>query len=196
MEEIIKKLLLAAQDEDTAQGLKKFGIEPDQIEGLKDLKIPATLDEALTIKAVQSDFDKKVAKAIETRENNLKEKFDFVPKEQKQKEKEDEVNTDNSVLEAINALKAELASLKQEKAQETLAQKEARLAADLKSKGIPAIYVKAFDLEKDLDEQMETVSKQFEEEFGTVVKKPGQKLPFPQRGNDKPSKEEIAAIVG
>ena len=45
-EEFIKKLEVALADKDTAEGLKSFGIEPEQIEGFKDLTIPSNLDEA------------------------------------------------------------------------------------------------------------------------------------------------------
>lgn len=202
MEELIKKLLLASQDEDTAKELKKFGIEPDQIEGYKDLKIPANLDEALKIKGVQSEFDRKLAKALATREENLKDKFNFVEKEQTTEE-EEETNVKDPAIKAVLAqmkkMSDKLETFEKEKVQTTLAQKKSQVVENLKSKGIPSIYASAFDLEKDFEEQMETVQKQFDTDSGTILKdrKPGQKLPFPRTtGDAKPSKEEIAKIVG
>ena len=75
MEELIKKLKLAAQDEQTAKELEKFGITTDQIEGIKDLKPPATFEEAIKTYNLQSDFDKKIAKALQTQKENLEAKL-------------------------------------------------------------------------------------------------------------------------
>ncbi len=194
MEEFIKKLKLALQDKDTAEGLKAFGIEPEQLDGLNDITTPATLDEALKLKGIQSEYDKRLAKAANTREENLKSKFDFKAKEQ---EEEEEVKTDDPALKLIlkefNALKEKMAQQEAEKVKETQAQKLTRLTEDLKSKGIPAIYAKEFNLEEDLEAQFETVKKQFETDFGTIAKPAGTKLPFPKKPETKnePSKQEV-----
>lgn len=194
MEEFIKKLKLALQDKDTAEGLKAFGIEPEQLDGLNDINTPTTLDEALKLKGIQSEYDKRLAKAANTREENLKSKFEFKAKEQ---EEEEEVKTDDPALKAIlkelKDLREKQAAQEAEKAKETQAQKLTRLTEDLKSKGIPAIYAKEFNLEEDLEAQFETVKKQFETDFGTIAKPTGIKLPSPKRPETKnePSKTEV-----
>lgn len=199
MEEIIKKLMTALQDEDTAKELEKFGIKADQIEGYKDLKVPATLDEALENKDIQSEFDRRLAKAAETREENLKKKFDFKSKEEQPPKPSKEDNPDpmyQKLIEKLEQYDKKFEAMEKEKQQLTVAQKREKAQSLLKEKGIPPIYVHELDLEKDLDEQLETVSKRFEEEFKPLAdkgKKPGTKVPFPSgAGNNEPSKEEAA----
>lgn len=199
MEEIIKKLMTALQDEDTAKELEKFGIKADQIEGYKDLKVPATLDEALENKEIQSEFDRRLAKAAETREENLKKKFDFKSKEEQPPKPSKEDNPDpmyQKLIEKLEQYDKRFEAMEKEKQQLTVAQKREKAQSLLKEKGIPPIYVHELDLEKDLDEQLETVSKRFEEEykpFADKGKKPGTKVPFPNGGgNNEPSKEEAA----
>lgn len=200
LEDFFKKLELALADKDTAEGLKSFGIEPEQLEGFKDLTIPTTLDEALKVREIQSEYDKRLGKAAQTREDNLKAKFNFVEKEDKKQPNEEEVKTDNTALKALmdklSAMEKKLQEQEQEKQKLTIEQKRAEFAKNLKERGIPSVYVHELDLEKDFDSQFDAVSKKFEEEVGPI-KNPGQRLPFPKNsGAKKPSKEEIAAIVG
>ena len=198
LEEFIKKLGIALQDEDTAKGLESFGIEPEQLEGFKDLTIPTTLNEALKIKGVQSEYDQRLAKAADTREAKLKLKYGFGEEEEEQPE-EEEVKTDNpeikKLLNEISEMKKWREEQEQEKKTQTVEQKRAAFTKNLKEKGIPAVYVHELDLEKDFDEQLETVSKRFEEDGGSFSQKTT-KLPFTKRGETKnePSKEEIEAF--
>lgn len=194
MTKIKEKLTLALADADTAKELEKFGITSDLLEGIEDLKTPETLDEALKAFNFQPEFDKRIAKSLSTREENLKAKYDFVEKDQA-KVKKEEVKTQDPALQAVldqlQELKDKLAQQDQDRAKETQAQKINRLTEDLKTNGIPAIYAKEFDLEKDLEDQFEAVKKQFETDFGTIAK-PSSKLPFPKRPETKnePSKAE------
>ena len=204
LEEFLKKLEVALEDKDTAEGLKSFGIEPEQIEGFKDLTIPTTLDEALKIKGVQSDYDKRLGKAAQTREEKLRSKFKFVEKDgEEEEEEEEEMNTDNpvikSLMETVKELKKDLDQQKQEKQKETLAEKRTRAMEYLKSKGILPVYVHELDLEKDIEEQFDAVKKKFEEDGGLIKPqtKPGAgRLPNPRNpgANNEPSKEEVEAF--
>lgn len=201
MKEFIKKLKLALADKDTAEELKKFGIEAENLEGLEDLEKPETLDEALKQFNLQSDFDKRVDKALKTREDNLKAKYDFVEKEQP-KEDKTKVDTDNPAMQAIldqmQKMSDELKNIKQEKAQESLAQKKERAVKLLSEKGIPKTYRHEFDYEKDLEEQLETVSNIFVEDGGSFKseEKSRSRIPFPKKpaATNQPSKEEVEAF--
>lgn len=203
-EEFIKKLGVALEDEDTTKALESFGIKPDQIEGFKDLAIPTNLDEALKIKGVQSDYDKRLGKAAQTREDNLKKKFNFVEKEEP--EEEEEIETKDPAMKAILAqmkkMGEKLEKYETEKQQETQAQKQQKAKDFLKSKGILPAYVHEMDLDKDFEEQFETVKSKFEEDGGTIATDPNpnprqHRMPVPNNGGaKKPSKEDIAKIVG
>lgn len=201
LEDFIKKLSVALNDEDTAKGLESFGITTEQVEGLKELKIPATLNEALEIKEIQSEYDKKLAKAADTRETNLKAKYDFKEKEQQQDPNEGKTKYSDPALQALLEKLTEMEKWKEEQEQEkktqTVEQKRAEFQKNLKDKGIPAVYVHELDLEKDFDSQFETVSKKFEEDGGSF-KTEGKsfKPPYQVKTDSKPSKEEISAIVG
>ncbi|WP_417885517.1 hypothetical protein [Zunongwangia sp.] len=204
-EEFIKKLGLALEDEDTAKALESFGIKPDQIEGFKDLAIPTNLDEALRIKGVQSDYDKRLGKAVQTREDNLKKKFNFVEKEEPDEEEEIETKDPamKALLEEIKEMKKWRKEQEEAKQTETLEQKQQKAKDFLKSKGILPAYVHEMDLDKDFEEQFETVKTKFVEDGGTIATDPNpnprqQRMPAPrnQDGAKKPSKEDIAKIVG
>lgn len=199
LQEFIKKLGIALEDEDTAKGLESFGIKPEQIEGFKDLTVPTNLDEALKIKGVQSEFDKRLGKAAETREAKLKKKYGFG--EEEEQEEEEEINTDDPAVKAMMAqmkkMSDKLEAFENEKQKETLEQKKTRAKEYLKSKGILPGYASELDLDKDFDEQFETVKEKYLEDGGTIATedskpKPGQRMPVPKRGDDKnePSKEE------
>jgi predicted nuclease with TOPRIM domain len=199
MEELIKKLKLALEDAGTAEELKKFGIEPEQIEGIKDLKVPATLEEALQIREIRSEFDKKIAKSLATREENLKSEFDFVKKEQKKEEEKNTVTDPamKALLDEFQALKTKLEEKEKAELVQTAAQKKASAVEFLKSKSIPGVYVNLLNLEEDLEGQMESVSKQFEDDGGSF-KAPRDPNRPPQPRNpgtkNEPSKEEVEAF--
>lgn len=204
LQEFIKKLGIALEDEDTAKGLESFGITPEQIEGFKDLTVPTNLDEALKIKGVQSEFDKRLGKAADTREAKLKKKYGFG--EEEEQEEEEEINTDDPAMKAMLKELKEMREWreKQEKAkeQETLEQKRTRAKEYLKSKNIPGVYVHELDLDKDFDEQYEELSEKVKAD-GVSIEAPepvnprSGRIPVPTNGgNKKPSKEDIAKIVG
>lgn len=200
LQDFIRKLSVALNDEDTAKGLESFGITSEQVEGLKELKTPATLNEALEIKEIQSEYDKKLAKAADTREANLKSKFDFKEKEQ-QDPNEGKTKSDDPAIQALLDKLSKMEEWKeqqeQEKKTQTVEQRRAEFQKNLKDKGIPTVYVHELDLEKDFDSQFETISKKFEEDGGSF-KAEGKsfKPPYQVKTDSKPSKEEISAIVG
>ena len=194
MTKIKEKLLVASEDEDALKVLEQFGLTKDLIEGFDELEKPATLDEAIRNFNLQSDLDKKLDKAIKTREENLKAKYDFVEKEQTPDKKEPEAKDP-----AIKALLDELKEIKewrkeQEEAKkvQTIEQKKAAAAERLKSENIPGIYVSILDLDKDLDEQLPAIKERFTKEFPEATKSKGFKLPNPTKGDDlnKPSKQD------
>jgi len=198
IQEFIKKLGIALDDEDTAKALESFGITSTNYEGIKDLNIPTTLDEALKDTSIQSEYDRRLGKAVQTREENLKSKYDF-------KEKDDTPPSDppstNPALEALTkqlqAMQDKFSDLEKEKITQTLEQKKTAFTARLTEKGIPKIYASVFDPEKDMDSQMETVEKQYSEDTPTRPNHGANRLPKPGNpGERKPSKEEIADIVG
>jgi len=202
LKEFIKKLKLAAQDKEAAEELKKFGIEAETIEEFEGLDVPTTLDEALKIKGVQSEFDKRLAKSADTREAKLKKKYGFGEEEEEEEDEEDEIIAKDpamkALLEEIKEMKKWRKEQEEAKQQETLEQKKTRAKEYLKSKNIPAIYVHELDLEKDFEEQFETVSAKVKED-GFSLEQPKTRtgnLPFPKRGDDevKPSKEEVDAF--
>ena len=194
MTKIKEKLLVASQDEDALKVLEQFGLTKDFIEGYNELEKPATLDEALKSFNLQSDFDKRVDKALKTREDNLKAKYDFVEKEQKEDTKEPEVKDPamKALLEEISEMKKWRQEQEEQKKVQTIEQKKSQAAEFLKSHNIPSIYGSKFDLEKPLEEQLDTVKGEYEKDFGTVAKQPGIKMPVPRRVDDnKPSKSEV-----
>tara|TARA_B100000378_G_scaffold236018_1_gene202695 strand:- start:10206 stop:10826 length:621 start_codon:yes stop_codon:yes gene_type:complete len=203
-EEFIKKLGVALEDEDTAKALESFGIKPDQIEGFKDLAIPTNLDEALKIKGVQSDYDKRLGKAAQTREDNLKKKFNFVEKEEP--EEEEEIETKDPAMKAILAqmkkMGEEIQGFKAKEQQQTVEQKKQDARDFLKENKIPGVYVHEMDLEKDFKEQLEKLSEKVKEDGVSLeTTEPAnprtRRLPVPNNGGaKKPSKEDIAKIVG
>lgn len=198
MTKIKEKLVLALKDEDTAKELEKFGLTIDLIEGFEELEKPATLDEAIRNFNLQSDLDKKLDKALKTREDNLKAKYNFVEKEQAEQKQETEAKDPalKALLDKLSAMEKWKEELEQEKQVQTLEQKKAAAVNLLSEHKIPAIYQSRFDLEKPLEEQLEAVTKEYEKDFGAAPRQTGTRLPFPKRGEDKPSKEEVKAIVG
>ncbi len=205
IEEFIKKLGVALEDDDTAKALEAFGVTPEQIEEFKDLTVPSNLEEALKIKGVQSEFDKKLKKAADTREAKLKKRFGFGEEEEEEMEEEEEIETKDPavklMLKELKEMRAWRKEQEENKQQETVAQKTQKARDFLKSKGILPGYASELDLEKDFEEQFETVKEKFEADGGTIVTEVvtnprHQRIPVPQNGGaKKPSKEEIADIV-
>jgi hypothetical protein len=182
MSELKQKLKLAVQDPDALKELTKFGLTPEIIEGIEDLKKPATFDEALTSFNLQSEFDKRIAKAINTREENLKAQFNFVAKEQTPPIDTPPTPGANPQLDALMAEFNKLAKRLDDKEtlekQTSLETKKANAVEALKSKGIPAIYVNNLDLDKDLNEQLPSVEAIFQTDAAAFGKpKPNTILP-------------------
>lgn len=192
MKELKEKLKLAILDQDALKELNKFGVTPELIEGLTDLK-PATLDEAIANFNLQSDFDKKVTLALKTREDNLKAKYNFVEKEQDPTPAPAPGASPEmaALLAEFNKLSKRMDEKETLEKTNSLETKKAEAVELLKSKGIPAIYAANLDLTKDLNEQLPAVETAFQTDASAFGKpKPNTKLPTGDPANpDAISKE-------
>lgn len=102
-------------------------------------------------KLLQTEGDKRATEAATTRETTLKEKFNFVEKSAdpgKDKGKDDE----NPTLKAIQEIKQELASLKNEKVHGTLRN---QLIEALKGKNVPETFFKKIIESKEVNKEEE-----------------------------------------
>ena len=195
MTKIREKLTIALNDVDFAKELEKFGITAESLEGIEDLKKPETLDEALKTFNFQSDFDKRFTKALQTREENLRAKYDFVEKEQKPDPVDPKNPTpDQAVLDYIKKLEKRLDDQDEAKKLESETSKHQKAKDLLKSKNIPEVYTSKFDFEKDLNEQLEGINSEYQTDAETLIKSklPNIKLPTggPTKDGLKVSKEE------
>jgi len=195
MTKIREKLAIALNDADFAKELEKFGITAESLEGIEDLQKPETLDEALKTFNFQSDFDKRFTKALQTREENLRAKYDFVEKEQKPDPVDPKNPTpDKAVLDYIKKLEKRLDDQDEAKKLESETSKKQKAIDLLKSKNIPEIYAGKFDLEKDLNEQLEGIHSDYQTDAETLIKSKLPNIKLPTGGStqagSKVSKEE------
>jgi hypothetical protein len=171
------------KDSEASKELLKFGLTSELIEGIEDLKKPATLNEAITAFNLQSELDKVITKATQTREDNLKAKYNFVDKEQNPDPKPatPPVNPEFEALQnQLKAITDKLAANEAEKKTLSLAAQKAKAVEILASKGIPAVYAANLDLEKDINDQLPTVEQAFQTDLSTfkISKLPNTKLPI------------------
>jgi hypothetical protein len=185
MKDLKEKLSVMLKDPEAAKELLKFGLTAEIVEGIEDLKKPATLNEAITAFNLQSELDKVITKATQTREDNLKAKYNFVDKEQpKPEDPKGPTPPENPELAALQAqLKAITDTLAQNQAKEkenALLASRAKAVELLASKGIPAVYAGNLDLSKDINEQLPEVEKAFQTDLTTfkISKLPNTKLPL------------------
>lgn len=181
-------LLKAGLTEDSEQ-FKAVIAEP--FKGISDkleMKLPTTLDEALKIPGIQSELDKRVTSATQTREDNLKSQWDFVEKGKGPKE---ETPLEKKVREM------EEENIKRNAA-DVLSKKNAAAEKLLEGKKIPKAFLKHFDFESEtsLEDQVEGVETIFTEVKQGIVAESGGGGPFPMGGEgDEASAEELAGIA-
>lgn len=193
MDELIKALkaalLAGGLTEDSEQF--KNAIKPEHFEGLRlqlEMKQPTTFEESLKIPGFQSAFDKKITDATQTRENNLKEKWDFI-----EKGKAPAVET---------AEQKAIRELQEQQAKRDLADalkiKQTAAKSLLDGKKIPDVFLKHFDFNSEtaLEEQLKEVESTFTDiKQNIITSSIGTKLPLGKGANGEVSKEEADNIV-
>lgn len=153
-----------------------------------EIKLPTTLEEALKLPGIQSLYDKKITEAVQKRETNLKEEWDFVEKGKGPKI-ETEAEKRIKVLEDKQKVTMDKAVLKSKTTNaETL----------LKGKKIPKKLIKFFDFNSEIEisEQLESVESVYTElKQGIINENVGKKLPLGSEKDGKPSAEEAKKLV-
>lgn len=186
--EALKKVLIASGLKEDSKEFKN-AIKPENFKEIKsqlEIKLPTTLDEALKLPGIQSLYDKKVTEATQSRETNLKEKWDFV-----EKGKGTETNDQKAIRELQE--KGEL----QEK-QIALDKKTSSAEKLLEDKKIPKSFLKHFDFnsETSLDEQLTGVESTFTEiKQGIITDNVGNGLPLGGGAKGEASEEELDNII-
>ncbi|WP_109437825.1 hypothetical protein [Aquimarina sp. AU119] len=174
------------------------GIEDDQLEGLVEKLKPRELafDDFLKESKNQGEFDRRVAKALETQKKKLEEP-NTDPKPQDvdpDPKKKDEIpNWAKTLLQKVESIeKGKIEDTKRDSAKTILSKSEV-LPDDLKQKWISRIDINS---ETSLEDQ----TKALEEEYSTLVQSYADKKtiagPTPNITDDKePSKEEIDNFI-
>jgi len=193
MDELIKALKAALLKGGLTEDSEQFKnvIKPENFEGLKEqleMKQPTTFEESLKIPGFQSAFDKKITDAIQSREANLKEKWDFV-----EKGKAPAVET--AEQKAIRELQEQQTA--RDKA-DALKNKQTAAKTLLNSKKIPDAFLSHFDFNSEtaLEEQLKEVENTFTDiKQNIITSSIGNKLPLGKGENGEVSKEEADSIV-
>lgn len=156
-------------------------------------------------KEYQSEYDKQLRKAMETREQKLKSKFNFIKKDkvgESRKEDDDDENDDGSDDESKKDLATKFEELKQivlgQKANEEKAKKLKKAKELLAESKIPETYHKFFDFESEtsLADQVEGIKKDFESIKESIIQDMGGvKFPIPKNGSKGVSDKEIEDII-
>lgn len=185
----LRTALLAAGLTEDSEQFKAIIAEP--FKGISDkleLKLPTNLDEALKLPGVQSEFDKKVTSATQTREDNLKAKWDFVEKGKGPKEETPEQKEIRELRERLDGTDAASALAKKTTAAEKL----------LEGKKIPKAFLKHFDFksETSLEDQIEGVEEVYTEVKQGIVTAAVGDTKFPMGGGEgEAGEEELADIA-
>lgn len=191
--EVLKKILLkGGLKEDSTEFLSI--IKPENFEDVlnklkeTDVKLPETLEEALKLPGIQSLYDKKITEAVQKREINLKEKWDFV-----EKGKGPTVETDEQ-----KRIKALEEKYKSDEDKIKLNAKKGNAVKILEKLKIPKSFINHFDFssEDELAEQAKGIEKTFTGIRQTIINdNVGTKLPTGSGDNGKPSVEEAKELV-
>lgn len=190
---VLKKALLAAGLKEGSDEFKA-AITPTHFEGYfnklkeKAVKLPTTLEEALKLPGIQSLYDKKITDAVQKRESNLKDEWDFVKKGTAPKE-------ETPIEKKIRKLQEKQAK---DDADKTLATKKTDAAKLLKDKKIHKKFIKHFDFnsETELAEQLKDVESVFSEITQSIItENGGTKLPVGKGDDGKVTKEQADKIV-
>lgn len=199
--ELLKKLSIAAEDADVKKELEKFGIKSEMI---KAIEKPTSFEDLLKKMDYQTTFDKKIAKALETRESSLKKEWKLddngKPLSPSSTEEDDE---DEDLASLSPAMKAalkkiqdlgnkveELSNENKTKSQEQIRQLAVKA---LSESSIPEVYVSKLDLTKPIEDQIEAVKTAFEVDKKSFFKSiPGLKLPKTVATDDnKPAADDV-----
>lgn len=197
MDEFIKvlkaALLKGGLKEDSSEFLSI--IKPDNFQGVLDklkadteITLPTTLEEALKLPGIQSLYDKKITEAVQKRETNLKEQWDFVEKGKGPTPETDEQKR-------IKALEEKY---KVDEAAKILNAKKTNAINILKEMKIPDAFVNHFDFnsETELAEQAKSIETTFTGIKQAIINADvGGKLPTGGGENGKPSVDEARQLV-
>lgn len=191
--EVLKKILLkGGLKEDSTEFLSI--IKPENFEDVlnklkeTDVKLPETLEEALKLPGIQSLYDKKITDAVQKREINLKEKWDFVEKGKGPKPETDEQKR-------IKVLEAKY---KNDEVEKLLNAKKGNAVKILEKLKIPKSFINHFDFsaETELAEQAKGIEKTFTGIKQTIINdNVGTKLPTGGGDNGKPTVDEAKILV-
>ena len=158
----LRTALIAAGLTEDSEQFKAIIAEP--FKGISDkleLKLPTNLDDALKLPGMQSEFDKKITSATQTREDNLKSQWDFVKK--------------GTAPKTETPLEKEVREMKEANAQrdmkEALALKTSTAEKLLEGKKIPKAFLKHFDFksEASLEDQVAGVEQVYTEVKQSIV---------------------------
>lgn len=169
-------------------------IKPENYEGFfeklkkTEVKLPTTLEEALALPGIQSLYDKKITEAVQKRETNLKEKWDFIEKGTGPKPETEESKRIKALEDKLNA----------DEAQKILDAKKANAIKLLKEKKIPDSFIYHFDFnsETELAEQATSIETTFTGIKQEIINENvGSSLPTGKGANGEPSAEEAMELV-
>lgn len=147
--------------------------------------------------AYQSEFDKIVAKAMDTRESKLKEKFNLIKKD----EVGGEQGGDPNPNEKESQLQKQLDELKnivlEQQRTKSVEEKRKKAAELLQSEKIPVKFQSLFDFESEtsIDEQFTKVKETFNELRTDIAVELGGKPPLPNNVPNKVSDKTLDEIV-
>lgn len=190
----LKKALLEGGLDEGSDSYKKV-IGSKEFEGLKkqlEKESPTSFDEFLKLPDFKSEFDRQISKAVQSRESNLREKYDFKEKDGK------DPNDGNKETEAMKQIRELTERLDKSEQKNLLNSRRATAEKLLKEKGIPSAFLKHFDLngEADIDSQIEDVEKVFNDTRQEIINGSvkGTKLPAGST-ETKVTDEEALAMV-
>ena len=154
-------------------------------------------EEIVKDKDYQSDLDKLLGKAANTREEKLKEKYNFVKKEGSDEGGKGTKGSDSEWKEKFEELKKQVDGFE---ATRILEKKESKARGLLKEHKIPEKFIKLFDFDSDTDisEQFKAIQEDVGKFKDTVREELGSHGPVPipnVKTSGKASADEIEAIV-
>ena len=176
--------------------------DENEIEGaLSKLKTgKVTFEEFIKEKENQSEFDKYLGKAANTREEKLKEKFNFVKKDGGEPDPKDKGDKkDSEVYKELQKLKDQVNGYERSR---VLEKKQKMANILLKENKIPSKFIKLFDFTDDAKESIEDQFKEIQGDVGEFKDKVIDDLgahgniPMPQaQATGKATENEINEIV-
>jgi len=199
--ELAKKIVEGLKSKGTHNELLKlFEIESeDQIEGaISKLGTPTkSFKELLEDKNYQSEFDKLVTKAVQTREDKIKSEFNLVKKDDGGGNPDPQPKPNSGLEAKLDALQKRLDEQDREKRLEKRRSQVTKLLSENK---MPERYSQFFDLDKDdfdLEDQFKPIKAEFEEMIKEVSggASAGGLFPRTQAPDGNATEEEIKEIT-